>query len=46
MKTDTPVLSLIFRICPIMIVLLFFDDNVDKDVNNFQIAKVQPQGVA
>ena len=45
MKTDTPVLSLIFRICPIMIVLLFFD-NVDKDVNNFQIAKVQPQGVA
>ena len=24
--------------------LLFLDDNVDDDVNDFQIAKVQPQG--
>ena len=27
-------------------ILLFLDDNVMKNVNNFQIAKVQPQGVA
>ena len=25
---------------------LFLDDNVHKEANNFQIAKVQPQGVA
>ena len=27
-------------------VLLFLDDNVDKDVHNFEKANVQPQGVA
>ena len=41
MNTDKLVLSLIFQN-----VLLFLDDNVDKNVNNFQIAIVQPQGVA
>ena len=27
-------------------VLLFLDDNVMENVNNFQIAKIQPPGVA
>ena len=27
-------------------ILLFLDDNVMKNVNNFQMAEVQPQGVA
>ena len=27
-------------------VLLYLDDKVDEELNNFQIAKIQPQGVA
>ena len=40
MNTDALVFCLFFRI------LLFLDDGVMTNVNNFQIAKVQPQGVA
>ena len=32
---------LFFRIC-----LIVLDGNVDEELNNFQIAKVQPRGVA
>ena len=31
---------LFFRVCPIVL-----DDNVDENVNNFEIANVQPQGI-
>ena len=41
MNTDTFVLDLYFLEC----VLLFLDDNVMKNVNNFKIAKVWFQGV-
>ena len=45
------VLYMILYLCLYMIyfveyVLLFFDDNMDEGVKNFQTAKVQPQGVA
>ena len=39
MNTDKPVLLLIFRVCPI-----FLDDNVNENVNNFQV--VHHQSVA
>ena len=40
METATPVLYFLEH------VLLFLDDNEMKNLNNFEIAKVQPQGVA
>ena len=45
------VLYTILYLCLYMIyfveyVLLFFDDNMDEGVKNFQAANVQPQGVA
>ena len=46
MSTDTLVLLLIFEKMFNILNVLFFDDDVMKKVNNFQIAKVQPQGVS
>ena len=43
MSTDTLVLLLIFEKMFNILNVLFFDDDVMKKVNNFQIAKVQPQ---
>ena len=42
MNTDTPVLLLIFQNMSYYFWMIMFM----KNVNNFQIAKVQPQGVA
>ena len=42
MNTETLVIFLIF----LEYILLFLDDDVIKNVNNSQIAKVKPQGVA
>ena len=41
MNTDINNILLIFRICPISFWMIMWM----KKVNNFQIAKVQPQGV-
>ena len=46
MSTDTLALLLIFEKMSNVLIVLLLDDAVVKKVNNFQIAKVQPKGVA
>ena len=46
MSTDTLVLLLIFQKMSNVLNVLFLGDDLMKKVNNFQVAKVQPQGVA
>ena len=45
MNTDTLVLFVFFRINP-TVAPLVLDDKVGEECDNFQIAKVWPQGVA